>query len=157
MLLQLDQANGAPLYAVVTDFGCATDLRADMTTPHNPKFDIGGAQLSLPPEIILSIPGFGPENILDYSKSDIFGLGMICYHMLSGDSSASPFGTEDHRHFSAVRYVDLPQCYSPEMRLFVRRLLAPNKAERPSVEDLQSMVAELDVVGDNQGDVIVLA
>ena len=114
----------------------------DLRTPFPEGMSQGGAIVSLPPEVMLAASGPGKQ--LDYAKSDIFGFGMVLYHMLSGDNNRKPFGTDNHIEFTAASYIDLPECYEEDVREFVRALLMPDPAQRLSVEEAKERVRQLD-------------
>jgi serine/threonine protein kinase len=59
----------------------------------------GGATYYLPPEVRQVQPG--QQVTIDYTKSDVWALGLVIYAMLSPDE---PFTSADYREFSAETY-----------------------------------------------------
>ena len=129
VLLQLD-TNGSPMFSILADFGIAVQLpNSSFRVPFQIAFERGGAPFYLAPEIATAEPGLNSE--LDYSKSDVFGLGLVLYHMLSGETP-NAFGSANHSEFSDARYLDLPECYDERVRAVVRNMLTPDYTRRLS-------------------------
>ena len=145
ILLQIDAATGQPLFAVLNDFGEALSLAEDQSfvMPYVRGFNVGGASKFLPPEIMLAKPG--KEGSLDFSKSDIFGAGMVLYQLLQGPDS-SPFEGRDgdHRVYTADNYKEPSACYDEDVKQLVRQLLSPDPAQRPMPADAQILLAAMD-------------
>jgi serine/threonine protein kinase len=105
-----DDADAAPIAFDVklADFGEALDAHqyCEDSSPgacYKMSFPApcsrGGATYYLPPEVRQVQPG--RQVTIDYTKSDVWALGLVIYAMLSPDE---PFTSADYREFSAETY-----------------------------------------------------
>jgi serine/threonine protein kinase len=116
----------------LADFGCCFNFKENnindfkITYPFEgfPK----GAPAFLPPEIMKTKPG--KNQFLDYSKSDIYSLGIVLYLMLSiidgKEQDDWPFDEKEN-------YIDLPNYINSEIKLFLKNILKNDLKERYSV------------------------
>ena len=143
ILLEVD-ANRAPKFALLADFGVAIQMEDEtLKTPFpNLGVTIAGAPSHLPPEVMLAEPG--PGSYIDYSKSDVFGMGMVLYRMLSGDIRAKPFDSDNHAEYTAESYIELPDCYDADIKALVRSLLAPDSAQRFTIQQARDAINTID-------------
>ena len=72
------------------------------------------------------MPSPGPDSFLDYTKADVFAVGMIAHDMLG----EAPFDTEDTRFIRIANYRPLPTCYPDVLRDAVRGMIHPDPARR---------------------------
>jgi hypothetical protein len=81
----------------------------------------------------------GLGKFLDYSKSDIFAVGMVAHNMLSGDDDDdAPFATKDSRLYSEANYNALADAAgSEELRNFVWRMLNPVPSARVTLAEAE--------------------
>jgi serine/threonine protein kinase len=116
---------GGYIVPVLTDFGVALDCEADdlvgMQLPFvHRSTPRGGAPVFLPPEIRLANPG--RNAVLDYSKSDQFGVGLILWSMLAPANYAGPLPYQEPN----TGYVALPAGHcSAATEALIRALTAP--------------------------------
>eukprot|EP00455_Lapot_gusevi_P028724 TRINITY_DN3073_c0_g3_i3.p1 TRINITY_DN3073_c0_g3~~TRINITY_DN3073_c0_g3_i3.p1 ORF type:complete len:390 (-),score=90.71 TRINITY_DN3073_c0_g3_i3:16-1185(-) len=97
-------------------------------------FSLGGAAAYLPPEIRHArVHGYQ----LDYSKSDVYGLGCVMYEMMSAQA-VLPLVSE-----SGLRACDLPRHYSRALRALVSQATAA-KQQRCSILDALKQLGSLD-------------
>ena len=131
-----------PLIAVLADFGEAVQNNT-WVIPYFNGFSVGGAQLYLGPEI-LNNARLGA--VLDYEKSDVYGMGVTAYQMLAGIDGA-PYNIPEHEE----REVYIPEDYvplstlenSPAVCALVKHMVELDRAKRASAEDVVREVAEL--------------
>lgn len=117
-------------------------MNGEFITPYqNNTVSLGGAPKFLPPEIMLAQPG--RHSTLDYSKSDIFGAGMVLYQMLQG-VDASPFGRDDHRDYTSANFVEPSLCYDEDIRALVREMLSPDPQQRPLPKRAREILFSID-------------
>ena len=112
---------------MLNDFGEAIPMEDSFVTPYPAGFSPGGAPKFLPPEIMLAQPG--RNSTLDYTKSDVFGAGMVFYQMMQG-VDAQPFGSDDHRNYTLPNFVEPSECYDEDIRTLVREMLSPDPQQR---------------------------
>ena len=131
----------------LADFGEVGPLRLQFTKGTTSP---GGAQEYLAPEIMSRIAGMadGESAELDYSKNDIYAIGMIAYRMCMCDMDASPWPDGGAPSAGALRRIPAGS-YSENLRNFVERgLLSPDPAQRMSAVDAQSASTALRFGGD---------
>eukprot|EP00455_Lapot_gusevi_P040723 TRINITY_DN4636_c0_g1_i3.p1 TRINITY_DN4636_c0_g1~~TRINITY_DN4636_c0_g1_i3.p1 ORF type:complete len:426 (+),score=59.38 TRINITY_DN4636_c0_g1_i3:569-1846(+) len=102
---------------IVADLGESINrsVRRSFVMDYLDGFSLGGAPAYLPPEIRQARP---EEDQLDYSKSDVYGLGCVMYEMMSAQAEL-PLGSD-----SGLRACDLPQYYSRALRDLVSKATA---------------------------------
>ncbi len=115
---------GGYLVPVLTDFGMALDCVAndfdEFLMPYAfAGVPLGGAPPFLPPEIRFARPG--RNAMLDYSKSDQFGVGLILWSMLAPVNAPTlPYAERD------TGYIPLPANHcSPATQHLIMSLTAP--------------------------------
>ena len=76
------------------------------------------------------MPGRGV--VLNYGKSDLWGVGLAGHLMLS---PMSPFTADDVRDYADADYQPVPECYGEGVRDLVKSMLRVNPGDRISTED----------------------
>jgi serine/threonine protein kinase len=127
---------GGKTELALADFGCVGPLQLpfikNTTSP-------GGAQDYLGPEILARIVGMvdGAEAVLDYSKSDVYAIGMIGYAMCLGEAKASPWpeGIPPQALDVGVLKRIPAGVYSEGLRTLVEGLLSPKADQRMTAKE----------------------
>ena len=130
----------------LADFGEVGDLHLQFTKGTTSP---GGAQEYLAPEIMSQIAGMadGESAELDYSKNDIYAIGMIAYRMCMCDMDASPWPDGGEPSAGSLRRIPAGS-YSERLRNFIERgLLSPDPVQRMSAMDAQSESMALNFAG----------
>ncbi len=97
----------------------------------------GGSTFYLPPEIMKAKEG----EVLNYSKSDIFSVGLIAYKMVS---SNDPFNKKDPKDRTIDDFVSLnSNIVSQEMELIIRDMIHPEISQRLDCERALEIVSRL--------------
>ena len=108
--------DGTPVLVKVSDFGEALDCEAEdcdgFEMPFiRPEPSRGGSPMYLPPEVSNATTGsIRAPKYIDYTKSDVFALGMVGHFMLSG-GTIDPFTTDDARTYSHASYNELSDAH----------------------------------------------
>jgi hypothetical protein len=142
----LSGADAGRLVAKLADFGEALDAGSycedaqdAFRMPYPTPTPRGGANFYMPPEVLGPRPGRGV--FLDYSKSDIWGIGMVMYAMLSREE---PFAARDHREYSRETFRPLtPQLCTPAVAGLIGSLLEVDQRARPSAHQANESVWRL--------------
>ena len=105
-------------------------------------FGRGGAPAYLPPEIMTVKPGEG--SVLDYSKSDVFSVGVIAFEMLAMGPPFAPYGTYEAARYNSMGYVGLPaEFYELDIRNLVWGLLDSTAETRLTADSALRFIDEL--------------
>ena len=107
-----DTEHGTPVLVKLADFGESLDCAAEGYEGFQMLFvrcggepSRGGAQAYLPPEVMNATAGTQrSQSFIDYSKSDVFSLGMVAHFLLSGRSA---FDVQSSCDCSLGNYVEL--------------------------------------------------
>jgi len=134
----------SPYVVKLADFGealdCVTDGTGDLKMAYpNRQTHRGGSAFYLPPEVMCARPGDGIS--IDYSKSDIFSVGMSAHFFLSGESR--PFDADNSTSFSVDNYKHLPKCYSDNIQEIVWRMINPKYSERCTAAEAVSFCEDI--------------
>jgi serine/threonine protein kinase len=108
---------------VLIDFGIALEFprTRGFITNFIVGFCLGGNPSFLPPEIRWAQPSM----LLDYSKSDQFGVGLTIWSMLATDTSVLPY-QERQNHYIALA----PGCCNERAEALIVALTQPDPKER---------------------------
>jgi serine/threonine protein kinase len=121
----------------LADFGEVGDLHLHFTKGTTSP---GGAQEYLAPEIMSQIASMadGASAPLDYSKNDIYAIGMIAYKMCMCNMDASPWPDKAAPNADSLTRIPA-EAYSERLRNFIERgLLSPDPSRRMSALDAQT-------------------
>ena len=102
----------------------------------------GGAPDYIAPEIRAYISGMadGAKETIDYSKNDVYAIGMIGYAMCTGIVGANPWPEGiPPQALDASELKRIPAgVYSEDLRTFVEGLLSPRAAQRMTAQQAQT-------------------
>lgn len=143
-LARLEAAVVAPI-CKLANFGASLDLQEGdfagfQMEFRNRKLSRGGSKAYLAPEVVLAKPGVG--KVIDYSKNDVFAVGMVAHNMLSG-LLYPPFVGSNPKEYSSETYRPLPDMYPAEIRSLVWGMLNPDPLQRLTVADALAKVSAL--------------
>jgi serine/threonine protein kinase len=102
----------------------------------------GGAPKYIAPEIRAYISGMadGGKETIDYSKNDVYAIGMIGYAMCTGSADADPWPEGiPPQALEASTLKRIPAgVYSEDLRAFVEALLSPKADQRMTAKEAQT-------------------
>ncbi|KAL3861422.1 hypothetical protein ACJMK2_007456 [Sinanodonta woodiana] len=133
----LDCSTGGIPQLVIGDFGCClADSQNGLKLPYpTEEIDRGGNSALMAPEISNAVPG--PNQFLDYSKSDLWSLGALAYELFDQDNpfySVKGRKNLDSRTYRESDLPTLPDNVPHEVRKLVASLLKRDPSKRPTPE-----------------------
>lgn len=149
LLIDIPNNGGQPKLEIC-DFGCclAEESRC-LCVPFNCE-DVykGGNSWLMAPEIATATPG--PQNVLDYRKSDLWAVGAIAYEILGGENPFYLSPTQPQlstHHYLEEDLPSLPEDVPDPVQYLVFSLLSrnPQMRPKPSVAAAMMNVVALDL------------
>ena len=121
-------------FIVLADFGQALRLREkDNWILPNRGANAHGAPICRPPE--------AENEDVDYRKFDLFGMGLVMHHMMSGEQQELCSLLKSNGDDQTI---SVPDGYDHDIQELVRRMIGPSFEDRISVQELEEAVNKLD-------------
>uniref|UniRef100_A0A0B7A7U4 non-specific serine/threonine protein kinase n=1 Tax=Arion vulgaris TaxID=1028688 RepID=A0A0B7A7U4_9EUPU len=144
VLVDVPEMGGVP-HLEICDFGsCLAEENKSLILPF-PTNEIkkGGNACLMAPEIITAVPG--PNNFLDFRKSDLWAVGTIAYEILGGDNPFYKSKDISRRQLSSETYREedlppLPAGTPGPVKRLIKSILARDPKKRPSPSVAASVV-----------------
>ncbi|CAL1536646.1 unnamed protein product [Lymnaea stagnalis] len=136
ILVEVPKPGGSPRLEIC-DFGCClAEENKNMQVPYTSRdVYMGGNSWLMAPELVTAMPG--PNNVLDFRKSDLWAVGAIAYEILGTDNPFYPCRDNSRKQMRNVDYIvghlpSLPDDVPVPIKRLVKALLSRDPNKRPS-------------------------
>lgn len=141
------QDHDSDLLIKLADFGCALQFNPDKHFREdfiNSNLPRGGANHYLAPEIMTAEPGnIQNPGSLDYSKNDVFALGMVAHYMLCNGAENHEVFSAEHPDYTVDTYNEPDVACPDEIANLVRHMVHPDSASRCTAQEALNQVDAL--------------